>query len=214
MPIARGGGVIVALAIALGGGGFLIGALSDSRTAPLAALGLLLPLAAAVFFRDPERRPPRGIAPMTALAPADGRVVAVEAEEDGCAIHIYLTLFNVHVVRLPLDARIQTWARSGRGWWPAWSRGAGANPRLGYVCTTAAGEMRVDLVTGLIARRIVPYLAPGQSAARGGRLGLIRFGSRVELRLPADYRPLCRPGARVRGGRTPVAAPAAGEGEE
>jgi len=211
--IARGGGVIVALAVAVGAGGLILFLYTAAPPAWPALLFLLVPLTALFFFRDPEREPDRSIAPGTALAPADGRVLVFDREEGAWTVQIYLTLFDVHVVRLPLAAQVESCRRSGRGYRSARTPAARANHRLSCVCSGSAGVFEVDLVAGLMARRIVPYLAPGESAERGGRLGLIRFGSRVECRLPAGYRPLCQPGDRIRAGRTPLAEPAADPSE-
>jgi len=212
--IARGGGVIVTLAVGLAAAAVVLLPRLQPGAGYAALAALILPLLVLYFFRDPERTPAGGIAPGTAVAPADGRVIAVESGSDTVAVHIYLRLHDLHVIRLPLTARVESMKRTGRGFRPARSRGAAGNHRLRCSCSTEAGVMQVDLVAGLIARRIVPYLAPGTEADRGTRLGLIRFGSRVECRFPPGYRSLVRPGDRIRAGRTIIAVPASREEEE
>ena len=175
------------------------------------ALFLALTLFVAYFFRDPERRTPRD--PRLVVAPADGRVMSVgpvEGEDfmDGTAtrVTIFLSIFDVHVQRAPLDGRVAHYAyRPGR-FVAAWSELASRdNERATLGIDTGAGPVLVRQIAGLVARRIVTYPREGDAVARGDRLGLIRFGSRVDLFLPIDWPVTVAAGDRVRGGETPVA---------
>jgi len=162
------------------------------------------------FFRNPERTIPGD--ERTVVAPADGRVIEVgEIEQaDGSKalrIGIFLSVFNVHVNRMPLAGRVESIERTGTRYLAAFDRRAeGENVRCALSLRTAAGEpFRVVQITGLIARRIVCHPKVGEWVARGDRYGLIRFGSRTDVVLPAAARARVAPGERVRGGSTILA---------
>ena len=175
------------------------------------ALFLALTLFVAYFFRDPERRTPED--PRLVVAPADGRVVSVgpaEGEDfmDGTAtrVTIFLSIFDVHVQRAPLGGRIARYARRPGRFVAAWSEVASLeNERATLGIHTGAGPVLVRQIAGLVARRIATYPREGDTVARGERIGLIRFGSRVDLFLPPRWPVAVEPGDRVRGGETPVA---------
>lgn len=185
----------------------------------LPATLFVLTLFVVYFFRDPERRIPSD--PDIVASPADGTVMSVaevageaageafgEAFMGGPAtrVTIFLSIFNVHVQRAPLAGRVDAYAyRPGR-YLPAWREEAGSeNEQASLGLTTADGPVVVRQVAGLVARRIVTYPREGDSLVKGERIGLIRFGSRVDLFLPAGWEVLVGPGDKVRGGATPVA---------
>ena len=177
-----------------------------------AAALVLLGLAGFVvaFFRNPERAIPGD--ERTVVAPADGRVVAVgEIEEDdggkALRIGIFLSVFNVHVNRMPLAGRVVAVERAGTRFLAAFDKRAeSANVRCSLSLRSAAGQrFRVVQITGLIARRIVCHPQVGEWVARGERYGLIRFGSRTDVVLPAGAVARVAPGQRVRGGSTILA---------
>ena len=148
----------------------------------------------------------------TVVAPADGRVIEVGVieEPDGSKalrIGIFLSVFNVHVNRMPLAGRVQSVERSGTRFLAAFDRRAeGENVRSSLTLRSAAGErFRVVQITGLIARRIVSHPAVGEWVPRGVRYGLIRFGSRTDVVLPEAAVAAVAPGERVRGGSTIIA---------
>jgi phosphatidylserine decarboxylase len=159
------------------------------------------------FFRDPERFPPGG--PEVAVAPADGKVVDIgEVEEPhfiggkALRIGIYLSIFNVHVNRAPLDGEV-TARHYKPGKFldvrdPSCEKENESN-LIGFA--GARGPFAVRQVSGLIARAIVCPVAPGDRVARGDRMGMIRFGSRTELLLPAgaDVTVECKIGDTVKG---------------
>lgn len=179
--------------------------------AALPATLFVLTLFVVYFFRDPERRIPPD--PDIVASPADGTVMSVaevpgETFMDGPAtrVTIFLSIFNVHVQRAPLAGRVDAYAyRPGR-YLAAWREEAGSeNEQASLGLMTAEGPVVVRQVAGLVARRIVTYPREGDSVPKGERIGLIRFGSRVDLFVPAGWEVLVGTGDKVRGGETPVA---------
>jgi phosphatidylserine decarboxylase len=176
----------------------------------LGLLGLGLGLFVTAFFRNPRREIPTG--EREVVAPADGRVIALDevelpGGEKGLRIGIFLSVFNVHVNRAPFAGRVVAIERSGDAFLAAFNPEAETrNVRLDLTLELASGaRLRVAQITGLIARRIVCHAQQGEWLERGVRFGLIRFGSRTDLVLPAGSRALVARGARVRGGSTVVA---------
>lgn len=177
----------------------------------LLALGLLL------FFRIPRRR--GGVAEDVVLAPANGRVTAIEQVEDpeiGPGVYhrvvTFLSAFDVHVQRAPVSAEVIA-CRFTRGRkLAAFDRRAGEvnENHLAVLRAPGAERFAVRQIAGLMARRVVSYLEPGQRIERGQLIGLIKFGSRVDLYLPDGFELLVRRGDRLREGATPVARPAGG----
>lgn len=156
---------------------------------------LVLAAAVAWTFRDPSR--PLAAEEGTIYAPADGTVIAAR---DG-AVQIFLPLYGVHVARSPAEGIVTAWQWAGSGRWPAlWPRASG-----NYRAELRIGDVEVVLISGLIARRITPWVRAGQRLAAGDRLGIIHLGSRADVRLPAGYQVTVAAGARVRAGQTPVA---------
>jgi len=157
------------------------------------------------FFRNPSRAVPGD--EHTVVAPADGRVLAVDAIEDehgrkGLRIAIFLSVFNVHVNRAPLAGRVLSLTRGGTRFLAAWDpRGERENVRLAMELELADGRrIVVTQITGLIARRIVCHARVGDWILRGARYGLIRFGSRTDVLLPPGSVATVKPGDPVRGG--------------
>jgi phosphatidylserine decarboxylase len=175
---------------------------------PLAAVpsaGLLV--FTAWFFRDPERVDPDE--PMALVSPADGRIIKATRDE----ISVFMNVFDVHVCRAPTEGEVVA-VRHEPGRFLAAYRDAAPtqNERVEIVLQDAErGETRFTLIAGLVARRIVPRVAPGQRLERGQRVGLIRFGSRVDLRLPRGTAPRVTIGDRVVAGETVVAGPEDGD---
>lgn len=171
----------------------------------LAALFGALTLFVISFFRNPSRAVPGDDA--TVVAPADGRVLAVDAVEDeqgrkGLRIAIFLSVFNVHVNRTPLAGRVVSLTRGGTRFLAAWDpRGERENVRLAMELELADGRrIVVTQITGLIARRIVCHAQVGEWIPRGVRYGLIRFGSRTDVLLPPGSVATVKPGDKVSGG--------------
>lgn len=186
-------------------------ALAATLTLRFPPLGLACASAAglvALALRDPERAI---LATDDVLAPADGRVVAIELVEDewvgeALEISIFLALWNVHVQRAPLAGRLMSVRHVSGGFAPALYGQAATNNRQILDFDGDRGRFGVSLISGLIARRIVRWVEPGDKVAAGERIGMIKFGSRVTLRLPRSARPLVAPGMDVRAGITSVAS--------
>lgn len=171
----------------------------------LAALvSVLLASVVIVFFRDPERQIPGE--PDLVVSPADGRVVEVvpEAGEGGdrrLRVSIFLSLFDVHVNRSPIAAQVTAVQYRPGVFLPAFHRGASRRNEQNRI-ELDDGSRRISVVqiAGWVARRIVCRTSAGDRVERGQRLGLIRFGSRVDLYLPETIELRVQVGDRVRGG--------------
>jgi phosphatidylserine decarboxylase len=163
----------------------------------------------AFFFRDPERVPPsdQGLV----VSPADGRVTAVERDPAGARVAIFLSVFNCHINRSPVEGDVIAATYTPGRFRAAWDPRAGQeNERNHLVIRAADGEYGVTQIAGVLARRIVCTTKPGARLRRGERIGLIQFGSRTDLHLPPGVDPVVRPGDRVRGASTVLARRAAG----
>jgi phosphatidylserine decarboxylase len=165
----------------------------------LLALGLFV----VYFFRDPERVPPTG--PGVVVSPADGRVMEVVKESwDGRAgqrISIFLAVWNVHVNRSPMAGRVtRVEYRPGRFYAAMRSRASLENEQNVIHLETAHGEIAFKQIAGWIARRVVCWKSPGDSLSLGERIGMIRFGSRMDVWLPEEAEIVARPGQHVAGG--------------
>jgi phosphatidylserine decarboxylase len=171
---------------------------------------LLICLAAFVFyfFRDPERVIPSD--PSAIVSPADGRVVVVTDEENaarpGRRISIFLAIWNVHVNRSPQAGTITKMDyRPGKFLAAMRARASLENEQNVISLSTASGEMVFKQIAGLIARRVVCWKNAGDFVQRGERIGLVRFGSRVDLWVPRDAEILTAVGDNVKGGSTVLA---------
>jgi len=172
--------------------------------------GIFLFLAAFVlyFFRDPERVAPAD--PAAVVSPADGRVVEVIEQplgsRPGRRISIFLAIWDVHVNRAPLAGRIaEVEYRPGRFYAAMRSRASAENEQNVVHLETPRGEIVFKQIAGWIARRVLFWKAAGDAVALGERVGMIRFGSRVDLWLPAEAEILVRPGEHVKGGSSILA---------
>jgi len=155
------------------------------------------------FFRDPPRAVPQEA--KAVLSPADGRIVAVERtrdpylERDALKMSVFMNVFNAHSNRSPVDGEVRNaWHHPGRFFNAELSKSSLENERHALWIRTAGGaDVTCVQIAGLIARRILCYAAPGQRLARGERYGFIRFGSRVDVYLPPESRPLASMGDKV-----------------
>jgi len=189
--IAKGGRTFVGLA-----------ALVAVASFPFSVLASIAFVALTIFlvlvFRDPGRTVGRGF-----VSPADGTVR--EVDDSKRMISIYLALRNVHVTRAPSRGTIQAVLHSPGSHAPAFSRKTLGNERAELTLASDLGKITIVEMTGAIARRIVLYVKPGQSISKGQKLGLIRFGSRVDVFLPPSAEIAVRKGDRVRAGVTTIA---------
>jgi len=188
---------ILALAVASWAAGFSL----------LALLLLALGCFVCYFFRNPRRRIPQGR--NLVVSPADGRIVRIApapmspAATGGRLVSIFLGLFDVHVNRAPVDGILEE-IEYRRGRFKAAFRHEASDVNEQNVLTIRSGEMRVIVkqIAGVVARRVVCWKQAGQHMRRGELIGLIRFGSRVDIELPPNVKLLVSEGDRVRGGTT------------
>ncbi len=163
------------------------------------------------FFRDPDRVDPPGAE--LVLAPGEGRIIVVEEADEptylgGPArkLSIFLSVFDVHIQRAPVAGTVEHYVYRPGSYAVAWKDKASEdNEQASLGLTTPHGRVLVRQVAGLVARRIVTYPSEGQSLERGERIGLIRFGSRVDLFLPLEWEITCAVGDRAVAGRTVLA---------
>jgi phosphatidylserine decarboxylase len=169
---------------------------------------LLLAAFIAYFFRDPERAIPAD--PAAIVSPADGRVMeVVEESYDGRAgrrISIFLAIWNVHVNRAPVAGRIERIEyRPGKFYAAMRSRASVENEQNVIRLSTPRGEVIFKQIAGWVARRVVCWKKPGDQLATGERIGLIRFGSRMDVWLPDGAEIVVAPGEHVAGGSSILA---------
>jgi phosphatidylserine decarboxylase len=188
---------------------------------PLGWLGAIATAYIAYFFRDPERVTPSR--PGLVVSGADGRIVAIGpavpprelglGSEPRIRVSVFLSIFDVHVVRAPVEGRIVASAYMPGAFLNAeLDKASEENERQALVIEGKKGEKTgLVLIAGLVARRIVTFVGEGASVARGERIGLIRFGSRVDVYLPSGAHVLAEIGQTAFGGETVLAEIAHGE---
>ncbi|RMG91579.1 MAG: phosphatidylserine decarboxylase family protein [Zetaproteobacteria bacterium] len=173
-----------------------------------AAFGLLMFMLN--FFRDPERRFPTE--PGVYVAPADGKVIRAGRVDDGMQrVDIFMNVFDVHVNRAPMAGRIEHMSYTpGRFVNASFDHASHENERNRFELRTEDGRViGFTQIAGLVARRIVSYVSVGDHVNGGQRIGMIRFGSRVDCEIPDDYELCVQVGQRVRAGETILARPKA-----
>ena len=181
---------------------------------PLGWIGTILTVWCALFFRDPVRVTP--LRDGLVVAPADGRVSlvvqAVPPPELGLGnqplprVSIFMSVFNCHVNRSPITGRIEKIIyKPGKFINAELDKASEDNERNSLVISTPAGQIGVTQIAGLVARRIVSFVREGQSLTAGERFGLIRFGSRLDVFLPAGTKPLVAEGQTACAGETILA---------
>jgi phosphatidylserine decarboxylase len=140
-------------------------------------------LAMMLFFRDPDRKIPSG--ENIIVSPADGKIVRIQTDGEEPELSIFLSIFNVHVNRSPVDGIIKS-VTHHKGKFHIASRHAAMtdNERNEIEIETDKGTVKMHQVAGAIARRAICWKKPGDHVKAGERIGLIRFGSRVDLKLP------------------------------
>jgi phosphatidylserine decarboxylase len=177
----------------------------------LAIVITILALWVAYFFRDPERAGERGMD--IAVAPADGKLIMI-AEVDEPAfiggkalrLSIFMNVFNVHVNRYPVDGTVEyVHYNPGKFLNAAAEKSSIENEQSSIGIDTGKHRVLVRQIAGLIARRIVTYSKKGQQVKQGDRMGLIRFGSRVDVFLPSDAKLRVQLGTLTTAGTTVLA---------
>jgi len=184
------------------------------RSWPLWVAGVVVLIVAiwiAYFFRDPERTGPRG--DRLVIAPADGRVVMITPVEEpdflkgrAIRISIFMNIFNVHVNRYPVTGTV-AYERYNPGKFlnAAAEKASLENEQMSVGIDAASHKVLVRQIAGLIARRIATYATLGGPAVQGERMGIIRFGSRVDVFVPPDATIRARVGDHPEAGVTVLA---------
>lgn len=182
---------------------------------PLGWLLVILTLATAYFFRDPERVTP--IREGLVIAPADGKVLGIEqavpppelelGTEPRTCVSIFLTMLDVHINRAPVSGRITRKAfKPGVFHAANMPEAPNENQRQSFVFETGDGmQIGAVQISGYVARRVVSFVEAGDIITAGERFGLIRFGSRVDLYLPQERGILVAEGQRMVAGETVIA---------
>jgi phosphatidylserine decarboxylase len=174
---------------------------------------IILPVVLALFFlwffRDPERKIPQGAGLI--VSPADGLVTEAEwVETTGGSrlrVSIFLNVFNVHVNRNPISGTVKVVNYRQGGFMNAMNpESVLANEQTMIVIAGDGYEVAFKQIAGLLARRIVCNLKEGDHVVRGARMGLIKFGSRCDVLMPAEANLLVKVGSKVTGGSTVLAA--------
>ncbi len=164
------------------------------------------------FFRDPERHPPND--PHAIISPADGTIVEIKETEEPEYFHgkvrqisIFLSVFNVHVNRIPISGKIDYLAYHKGKFLAAFKEKASLDNEQTAIGISDPYGRRVlfKQIAGLIARRIVYHVSEGQEVTAGQRMGLIRYGSRVDVFFDLSARVLVKKGQKVVGGETVLA---------
>ncbi len=163
------------------------------------------------FFRDPERSLERN--PQVFYSPADGVVSDLEIVQESEHYHqsflrigIFLSVFDVHVQRVPIQGVVDFVAHRPGLYHPAFDQAASSeNDQIAMGLDTVHGKILVKQIAGILARRCMNYARVGEEVATGQRYGLIKFGSRAELYLPENVRLKCSIGDKVKGGLTELA---------
>jgi phosphatidylserine decarboxylase len=188
---AREGLPFILIALALTAAGYTAALMRRSWPLWLLAFVLtLLTLWVAYFFRDPERTGPRG--DTLVISPADGRVIDIREVDEpsfigGRAIRIsvFMNVFNVHVNRYPVSGAVEyVHYNPGKFFNAAAEKASLDNEQMSVGVRTAGHKVLFRQIAGLVARRIVTYSQVGDTASQGERMGLIRFGSRVDVFVP------------------------------
>lgn len=159
------------------------------------------------FFRDPDR-----IVGKHLVAPADGKIIDVSEIEDKdieetIKISTYMSLFNVHVNRFPLNGTVKKMFHHIGSHSPAYTKSADENERLVTILDTDIGEIKIVQIAGIVARRILPYVKTKDIVDKGQRIGIIKFGSRVDLYLPRNKidEAIVKEGQKVKAGEDSIA---------
>jgi phosphatidylserine decarboxylase len=177
----------------------LLRARSSKRAAVVAVPATALAAGMLWFFRDPEREITQG----RVISPADGVVQSIMPWHDGrTRVAIFMSPLNVHVNRAPLAGTVASLEHIPGGYVPAFNKESENNERVVWHFDTEIGDVEMVQIAGAVARRIVPYVPQGCKVEQGDRVGLIRFGSRVDVYLPEGIEPAVEVGQATTAGVT------------
>jgi phosphatidylserine decarboxylase len=205
-PIARAGYPLIF------GAAFVTAVFSFLEMTVPALTGLIAVLCICGFFRDPDRVIPNR--EKAVVSPADGRVILADRVEENpflegphLKISVFMSVFNVHVNRIPYSGRVtDVLYHPGKFFSANLDKASSENEHNAVVVETAEGDNICFVqIAGLIARRIICQIQAGDEVVRGRRFGLICFGSRLDIYLPADARPAVKAGDKVCAGTSVLA---------
>lgn len=145
------------------------------------SIGIILTLFFIIFFRDPERTPHGNEDDV--VSPADGKVISIH----NMTLCIFMNIHDVHVNRAPLGGKINRIDYKPGGYIPAFNKDSEVNERNYVEIETDSGILELTQIAGVLTRRIVSYISEGTDVKRGERIGMIRFGSRVDVKVPEGY---------------------------
>ena len=167
---------------------------------PYIFVGILITVFLFLFFRDPERSS-ESYDSTDVVSPADGRVLKVQDHQ----LSIFMNIHNVHVNRSPVNGEVIDIQYHKGGRVPAFYKDSDRNERNTITIRTRIGNVIVTQISGAVIRRIVCYVSQHERIARGQRIGMIRFGSRVDVALPRGYSFVVSRGQKVKAGETTIA---------
>ena len=175
---------------------------------PLFILSLILLIFTFYFFRDPERVVPIGDDIL--VSPADGLITNITETKEGkktyIKVSIFLSIFNVHIQRLPITGEVtKVDYIEGKFINATLDKASDENERLKITIKNGNNLIYVTQIAGLIARRIVNYVKPNENINQGERYGIIKFGSRVDIEFPNSFKLLVNEGQQCIGGETIIA---------
>jgi len=177
--------------------------ISNSRISSILFLLLIIEASLTIFFiiffRDPERTPTGD--EDDAVSPADGKVISIQHR----TICIFMNIHNVHVNRAPLSGIVTHIDYKPGGYIPAFNKDSDVNERNHVVIKTASGILELTQIAGILTRRIVSYISEGTQIKRGERIGMIRFGSRVDVTMPEGYVFTVKRNDAIKAGETIIA---------
>ena len=175
---------------------------------PLFIVSLILLIFTFYFFRDPERVVPIGNDIL--VSPADGLITNITEIKEGKKLYtkvsIFLSIFNVHIQRLPISGEVtKVDYIEGKFINATLDKASDENERLKLTIKNGNNLIYVTQIAGLIARRIVNYVKPNENINQGERYGIIKFGSRVDIEFPNNFKLLVNEGQQCIGGETIIA---------
>ncbi len=174
-------------------------AMNSSNLNYAAYIAMAMTFFMVLFFRDPERKVE--VSDTYMISPADGTVIDIR----GRKVCIFMFLQNVHVNRAPISGTIREITYKKGGYLPAYWKDSERNERNEFIIHSKYGDVSVMQIAGTIARRIVSYPRVNDVIEQGQRIGMIRFGSRVDVTIPHNFEIIVRKGERVLAGKTVIA---------
>ncbi|MFH0767429.1 MAG: phosphatidylserine decarboxylase [Bacillota bacterium] len=200
--IAKGGRLWIISVLSIALTSFLVSFFITSFFMIISITFLIIVIFFIIFFRDPHRSIGENI-----VAPADGKIRDIKKNNDTYIISTFMNVYNVHVNRMPINGRIISIHHFPGKHIGAWKKEAEENEKVTLDIQSDIGNIRIIQIAGCIARRIYPYVKNEDVLKKGDKIGIIRFGSRVDLYLSADKitKILVKKGDKVYAGVTSIA---------